>query len=137
MSSSASPSSGKPSDAAETPTQPASSVEGANAARREAPQTKGRKPFPWPIFLAVASPLASAGLLAWFWMQEDLYLLGRTGWICLSVVLPGLSLMTILGSVAQFRRRPIFSSLALFLALATFLACVWGVRLVTEATWLD
>ncbi|MFZ4693608.1 MAG: hypothetical protein ACOYMV_00620 [Verrucomicrobiia bacterium] len=96
-----------------------------------------RKPFPWPILLVLATPLASAGLLAWLWHQEDLYTLGRTGWICLSVILPGFGVMTILGGVAQLRRRPILSSLALLLAVATILACVWGFRIATEANWLD
>ena len=45
--------------------------------------------------------------------------------------------MTILGGVAQLRRRPILSSLALLLAVATILACVWGFRIATEANWLD
>lgn len=126
-----------------TPSPPADPKKAESPARK-APKTEkvatlkpDRKPFPWPILLALAAPLASAGLLAWLWSQEDLYTLGRTGWICLSVVLPGFGVMTILGSVAQTRRRPILSSLALLLAIATILACVWGFRIVTEAGWLD
>lgn len=119
------------------PANEASSDGKPKADRGAASPKPGRKPFPWPLLLAAAAPLAAAGLLAWLWRQEDLYTLGRTGWICVSVVLPGFSVMTILGGAAQFRRRPIFSSLALLFAVATFLACVWGVRLVTEATWLD
>lgn len=101
------------------------------------PPKRVRKPFPWPLVLALVVPLGVAGLLGWLWQQEDLYTLGRTAWICLSVVLPGFGVMTILGGVTQFRRRPIFSTLALLLAIATVAACVYGFQVVTEASWLD
>lgn len=98
---------------------------------------RARKPFPWPFLLAVAVPLVAAGLLAWLWHQDDFATFGRTGWICLVVIFPGFSVMTLLGGVAQLRRRPILSTLALLLAIATVLACAWGVRVVTETPWLD
>jgi hypothetical protein len=116
-------------DAPKPPPAPPAGAAGAPA--------RARKPFPWPLLLTLASPLGAAGLLAWLWQQEDFYTLARTGWICLSVVLPGFAAMGIVGGVAQFRRRPIFSSLALLLAIATVLACVWGFRVATETTWLD
>ena len=95
------------------------------------------KPFPWPILLAILTPLAVAGALMVPWQQQDHVLLLRIGWVSLSAVLPGLSLMAALGGFWQIRRRPAFSSLAILLAGSMTGLCLWMAQRIAESNWIE
>lgn len=96
------------------------------------------KPFPWPFLFAILGPLIVFSILFWLWKHENFLSLVRMGWLALCGGLPGLSLMIIIGSVAQFRRRPILSSFSFILSIFTFGACVWAVQIIAHEApmWL-
>jgi len=95
-----------------------------------------RKPFPWPFLLAVGLPAGVLAWLGWGWKHGDYHFVLRSGWVALCSVLPGLYLMVIAGSVDQFRRRPLLSSLSLLLAGAALSGCWWAVQQIVQTQWL-
>ncbi|MBI4026821.1 MAG: hypothetical protein HY360_17690 [Verrucomicrobia bacterium] len=95
------------------------------------------KPFPWPIFLALLAPVVVGAGLAWEWHEKNVGFVLRAGWLSLCGLLPGFSVMTAIGSLAQLRRRPVLSLLAICLAAATFIACAWLAQHIADSPWLD
>jgi hypothetical protein len=97
-----------------------------------------RGPFPWPILLGTTLPFAIISILIWTWHLEDYVLFLRTAWVLLCSIVPGLYLMITIGSVTQFRKRPILSSISLLLGFAVLIFCAWGIQkiVITSATLL-
>ncbi len=87
---------------------------------------QARRPFPWPILLAILIPLGVGGLLSYHWTQQDQLQMLRTGWIVLCSFVPGFAIMVVIGSLAQIRRRPVLSSVSLILGAAYILGCWWA-----------
>lgn len=98
-----------------------------------------KKPFPWPLGLALLGPVILLAAIGWAWSQEDFVLMARSIWVAAWSLLPGFSIMVIIGSFAQLRQRPRLSSISLILGLATPIACYWLIqKLITQAaTFLE
>ena len=101
-------------------------------------EKKKSKPFCWPLALTVLTALASAGILFSQWLAPDYFQLLRIGWILITSVIPGLNVMVIAGSVAQFRLRPGTSLISLVLGIGSILFCWWAFHQMTElgSLWL-
>ncbi len=97
-----------------------------------------KKPFPWPFWLSLF-PLLILVLILWqHWKHEDFLSLIRTSWLALCSWLPGFSLMVIIGSIVQFRKRPLLSSLSFTLSVITLGTCIWTIQKITHEAplWL-
>jgi hypothetical protein len=96
------------------------------------------KPFCWPLGLAILVPLVSSGLLVSQWLAPDYFNFLRLSWILITSVIPGLNVMVIVGSIAQFRSRPGTSLISLLLGIVSILFCWWGFHQMTElgSLWL-
>jgi hypothetical protein len=101
-------------------------------------ERRNSKPYCWPLVLTIVVPLASAGLLLWQWLAPEYFNFLRISWILITSVIPGLNLMVIVGSLAQFRSRPATSSASLVLGAASILFCWWAFYQMTElgSLWL-
>lgn len=97
---------------------------------------KPRKPFPWPFFLVWLVPVTVGVALVLTWREEMIRSL-RIGWIALWSVLPGFAALAALGSLAQMRRRPIFSFLSFILACGVMAFCWWTIQFITTLQLLD
>lgn len=114
------------SDIAATPAPSESSVESPLSEKQHS------KPFCWPLLLTILVPLASGGLLLWQWLAPDYFSFLRISWILITSVIPGLNLMVIVGSIAQFRSRPGTSLISLILGIVSILLCSWAFSQMTE-----
>ncbi len=90
------------------------------------------KPFPWPIWLAAAVFGGCLGFFVFIWYQQNYALFLRLGWICLCSVFPGLSLMIILGSLAQIRHHRFLSWFSMVLAAMIFISCCGTIFVITK-----
>lgn len=103
----------------------------AEAPAASKPSEAAARPIPWPFLLALLIVAGDGGLLAYQWTtREPLFL--RTAWISLCSIVPGLAAMVVIGSLAQFRRRPILSTVSLLLGGVMLGGCWWAFQVIAE-----
>ncbi len=86
------------------------------------PETK--KPFPWPLCLSFLTLGANVGVELWLWARQDTMLMLRFAWVVSCSVLPGLALIAFIGSLVQFRRRSICSSVSILVCILLFTSTI-------------
>jgi Ni/Fe-hydrogenase subunit HybB-like protein len=94
------------------------SESGSDSLHDSSGSSRSTKPFSWPFTLALFLPVAMAGVLLWLWSKDDYTLLLRIAWVSLCSFVPGLSILILLGSLAQLRKRPILSMISVALGLS-------------------
>jgi hypothetical protein len=98
---------------------------------------QSKKPFPWPFFLALLLPASVLGTLAWELNQRDFTMGFRIAWDSLCSIVPGISIMILLGALVQFRKRPFLSSVSILLSGAFLGGSYWSVQKIIEQQLLN
>jgi hypothetical protein len=96
-----------------------------------------KKPFPWPFFLSLLLPASFLGLLYWELNQGTYIATVRMGWDCLNSFVPGIAFMILVGSIVQFRKRPLLSAISFVASLCFMAFSYWTVQRLIETHWLN
>jgi len=114
-----------------------SNVKTSSPANETKSSSSPNKPFPWPILLVLLLAASVSGVLALQWNERNYTMGSRIAWDSICSIIPAISLMVVIGGIAQFRRRPILSFLSIILGGALIGGSYWAVQKILENQWLN
>lgn len=93
------------------------------------------KPFPWPLLIAIGSLVGAVGLIQNYFVGDDTAGI-RLKWDLVCSFVPGLSILAIIGALAQFKHRPLLSSLTILMGAGVIFLSYTEIQRLVANRWL-